>query len=168
MNFKVLASFVLHITTKFVYSVLFSKFCTCNYFFKFLNRRFSSVERGHNSVLYSSGVSFLVVPRHPQILADQLTLSQPGGDRLCPPNYYWHPWIFRPSDGPAVGTRCTTWTVNVSWSIFTFFVLIDIYPFRQYKGYNISTKTKRYIFPKTSLTVHSIQMYMDYLPPKRV
>ena len=24
------------------------------------------------------------------------------GDRLCPPNYYWHTQIFRPSDGPAV------------------------------------------------------------------
>ena len=24
------------------------------------------------------------------------------GDRLCPPNYYWHPRIFRPSDGPAL------------------------------------------------------------------
>ena len=23
------------------------------------------------------------------------------GDRLCPPNYYWHPRIFRPSYGPA-------------------------------------------------------------------
>ena len=22
------------------------------------------------------------------------------GDRLCPPNYYWHTGIFRPSDGP--------------------------------------------------------------------
>ena len=29
---------------------------------------------------------------HPQILADQLTLSQPGGHNLSP-------WIFRPSDG---------------------------------------------------------------------
>ena len=38
----------------------------------------------------------------PQILADQLTLSQPGGDRLCPPNYYWHPRIFRPSNGPVI------------------------------------------------------------------
>ena len=33
------------------------------------------------------------------------------GDRLCPPNYYWHPRIFRPSDGPvhcssAVQCRC--------------------------------------------------------------
>ena len=22
-------------------------------------------------------------------------------ERLCPTNYYWHPRIFRPSDGPA-------------------------------------------------------------------
>ena len=22
------------------------------------------------------------------------------GDNLCLPNYYWHTWIFRPSDGP--------------------------------------------------------------------
>ena len=22
------------------------------------------------------------------------------GVKLCPPNYYWHPRIFRPSDGP--------------------------------------------------------------------
>ena len=22
------------------------------------------------------------------------------GNRLCPPNYYWHTQIFRPSDGP--------------------------------------------------------------------
>ena len=29
------------------------------------------------------------------------------GDRLCPPNYYWHTRIFRPSDGPAMysGTK---------------------------------------------------------------
>ena len=40
-------------------------------------------------------------PWHPQILADQLTLSQPG-DRLCPPNYYWHTRIFRPLDVPAL------------------------------------------------------------------
>ena len=24
------------------------------------------------------------------------------GDRLCPPNYYWHTRIFRPSDVPAL------------------------------------------------------------------
>ena len=33
------------------------------------------------------------MPWHPQILADQLTLSQPG-------NYYWHPRFFRPPDSP--------------------------------------------------------------------
>ena len=38
------------------------------------------------------------VPWHTQNLADQLTLFQPGGDRLCPPNYYWHTQSFRPSD----------------------------------------------------------------------
>ena len=35
----------------------------------------------------------------PQCLAEQLTLSQPGG-RLCPPQYYKPPQIFRPCDGP--------------------------------------------------------------------
>ena len=28
------------------------------------------------------------------------------GDRLCPPNYYWHTRIFRPSDGPALYIQC--------------------------------------------------------------
>ena len=40
-------------------------------------------------VYIEAGVSSLGVPWvpwHPQILADQLTLSQPGGGRLCPPN----------------------------------------------------------------------------------
>ena len=46
------------------------------------------------------------VPWHTQILADQLTLFQPGGDRLCPPNYYWYTRIFRPSDGPGEGIQC--------------------------------------------------------------
>ena len=37
--------------------------------------------------------------KYHQILAGQLTLSQPGG-RLCPPHYYCpHPG-FRPSHGP--------------------------------------------------------------------
>ena len=36
--------------------------------------------------------------RPPRILVDQLTLSQPGGDRLCSPDYYTlTPQIFRPS-----------------------------------------------------------------------
>ena len=40
------------------------------------------------STLLNAGVSSLGVPGmpwHPQILADQLTLSQRGGSRLCPP-----------------------------------------------------------------------------------
>ena len=45
-----------------------------------------------------AGVSSLGVPWHPQILADQLTLSQPGG-KIMPT---WHPRIFRLSDGPAL------------------------------------------------------------------
>ena len=41
------------------------------------------------------------VPWHPQILADQLTLSQPEGtDYSHLLNYRWHTQIFRPSDGP--------------------------------------------------------------------
>ena len=36
-----------------------------------------------------------------QILSDQLILSQPGGERLCPTHYYiLAPRIFRPSYGP--------------------------------------------------------------------
>ena len=37
-------------------------------------------------------------PWHTQILADQLTLFQPGGTDYP---HYWHTQIFRPSDGPA-------------------------------------------------------------------
>ena len=29
-------------------------------------------------------------------------ISTIEGDRLCRPNYYWHPWIFRPSDSPGI------------------------------------------------------------------
>jgi hypothetical protein len=52
------------------------------------------------------------VPWHTQILADQLTLFQPGGDRLCPPDYYWHTRIFRPSDGPGLPTGETGTTTD--------------------------------------------------------
>ena len=41
----------------------------------------------------------------PQYLTDQLTLSQQGGGRLCPPQYKQPPRIFRPCDGP-VGRTC--------------------------------------------------------------
>ena len=45
---------------------------------------------------------------HPQILADQ---EGGGGGRLCPSNYYWHPRIFRPSNGP--GIPCYFYLVNL-------------------------------------------------------
>ena len=43
------------------------------------------------------------VPWHTQILADLLTLFQPGGtDYAHLITIYWHNRIFRPSDGPEV------------------------------------------------------------------
>ena len=44
------------------------------------------------------------VPWHPRILAHQVTLSQSGG-KIMPPHQYWHPRIFRPSDGYDVSWR---------------------------------------------------------------
>ena len=44
---------------------------------------------------------------NPQILADQLTLSHPGG-QIMPPHYYLAPRIFRPSYGPAVHATVTS------------------------------------------------------------
>ena len=38
---------------------------------------------------------------YPQILTDQLSLSQRGWDRLCPPHFYSPSQIFRPSSIPA-------------------------------------------------------------------
>ena len=72
----------------------------------------------------TSCVSSLGVPWHPQILADQLTLSQPERGRLCPPNYYWHPRIFRPSDGPVerwstIGKSCVNHIAQSGTSKFT-------------------------------------------------
>ena len=57
------------------------------------------------------------VPWHTQILADQLALFQPGGKRLCPPNYYWHTRIFRPSNGPENSTQETTWNFLVTLDV---------------------------------------------------
>ena len=45
------------------------------------------------------------VPIHPQILADHLTLHQPGGAGYAHQYYYWHPRIFRPSYGSATRQR---------------------------------------------------------------
>ena len=44
-------------------------------------------------IILKQGVSSLGVP---QILEDQLTLFQPGG-QIMPTKWYWHPRIFRPS-----------------------------------------------------------------------
>ena len=38
----------------------------------------------------------------PHFLADQLTLSQPGGGHIIPTQYYVPPQIFRPCDGPEI------------------------------------------------------------------
>ena len=46
---------------------------------------------------YIAGVSSLGVPG-PDFGRSVNPIST-RGDRLCPPNYYWHPRIFRPSDG---------------------------------------------------------------------
>ena len=46
------------------------------------------------------------VPWHPQILADQLTLSQPGEGQIMPTTFLYlspSPRIFRPSYGPEYG-----------------------------------------------------------------
>jgi hypothetical protein len=43
---------------------------------------------------------FFGTPPPPHILADQLTLSEPGGSTLCPPHHFVSSLIFRPYDGP--------------------------------------------------------------------
>ena len=44
------------------------------------------------------------------------------GDRLCPPNYYWHPRIFRPFDGPDYHIHImqlyVVLTVDLPWSMW--------------------------------------------------
>ena len=54
----------------------------------------------HHAGLSSLGVPG--VPWHTQILCRLVNPISTRVDRLCPPNYYWHTQIFRPSDGPAV------------------------------------------------------------------
>ena len=43
----------------------------------------------------------------PHFLADQLTLSQPGG-HIIPTQYYVPPRIFRPCDGPDNASICNS------------------------------------------------------------
>ena len=47
----------------------------------------------------------------PQFLAKQLTLSQLGG-RLCPPQYYKPPRIFKPCDGPGIVVPLTCFNIK--------------------------------------------------------
>ena len=49
---------------------------------------------------YYAGLSSLMA--HPALpdFGRSVNHISTRGDRLCPPNYYWHTWIFRPSDGP--------------------------------------------------------------------
>ena len=51
-----------------------------------------------------TGLSSLGVPgamAHPNF-GRSVNINSTRGDRLCPPNYYWHTRIFRPSDGPDI------------------------------------------------------------------
>ena len=67
-------------------------------------------------VVSTSGLSSLGVPGvpwHTQILADQLTLFQPGGtDYVHLIKYYWHTLIFRPSDGPELDRHFREHLIN--------------------------------------------------------
>ena len=48
----------------------------------------------HIAVILNTGLQEPGVPWQPQILADQVTISQPGGGgRLCPPHYQKHPQV---------------------------------------------------------------------------
>ena len=55
-------------------------------------------------------------PCYPHILANQLTLSQPGG-QIMPTHHYWYPRIFRPSDGPAVGVNLHCLNQNSAFAV---------------------------------------------------
>ena len=54
------------------------------------------------------------------------------GNRLCPPNYYWHTRIFRPSDGP-VFTELYTETYPDSLNIF-FKLYLFLYVFIRWES----------------------------------
>ena len=70
------------------------------------------------------------------------------GDRLCPPNYYWHTLIFRPSNGPANGRKLSILGKSMH-SHFTIRYLIHIRLF--YSTSDIITKTWIQPSSKTSL-----------------
>ena len=47
------------------------------------------------------------------------------GDRLCPPNYFWHTRIFRASDGP--GMEVPLDLTYSSFDKFDFFPAVQVY-----------------------------------------
>ena len=76
--------------------------------------------------LLSLGV--LGVPWHTQILSDQLILFQPGGDRLCPPNYYCTPRFL---DGPeCFSIKVLVYKVDID----AFYIRLHYLNFENYKS----------------------------------
>ena len=54
----------------------------------------------HSTGLYRSSPGVPGVPWHTQIFGRSVNPISTMGNRLCPPIYYWHTRIFRPSNGP--------------------------------------------------------------------
>ena len=48
------------------------------------------------------------------------------GDRLCPPNCYWHPRIFRLSDGPGLSRQWENFHQNIATSTFTLYYSVAV------------------------------------------
>ena len=62
----------------------------------------------HNTGPLSLGVPGVPWPmEHPDV-GRSVNLISTRGDRLCPPNYYWHTRLFRPSDGPVEMCKVVT------------------------------------------------------------
>ena len=68
------------------------------------------------------------LPWHPRILADQLTLSQPGADYAHHIMYYLPPRIFKPSYGPALLSDIVglTWKCYCSQFLWKFFIKWEV------------------------------------------
>ena len=62
------------------------------------------------------------------------------GDRLCPPNYYWHTRIFRPFDGPDEGGKAPL-AIPWVWPWVGFHYGVDVSCKKSRRGVT-SSKTK--------------------------
>ena len=82
-----------------------------------LRRQFKAHYIYLDSQLLASIISRPVVPgcamAHP-IFHRSVNPISTRGDRLCPPNYYWHTRIFRPSEGPVMTREKLT-----CWKLFS-------------------------------------------------